>query len=387
MRRGTSLWTIRARLTAIIAVLVLAVGGTMLLANYWWLTGSLPDARVQQVDGRIAVDVDGALPVELPTGVAVLAPTVGSGVSPTSSVDADLLAGAVAATSLGLTQNVTEQVGRQSLVLLLLLTVAAVAVGWVTARRALRPVHDMTTAARRVGAASLSERLPVDGPRDEISDLGETFNALLDRVEQAVGRERRLVANLAHELRTPLANQRIVLEVGLEDVDAAVGTGAPAGLLDASRTALQQNLRAQRLIEQLLLLARIEQSDEEALHEEMVDLGSTVAAIVAEPALRALGSPGVRIELEQPPAGTTPVRCEPVLLDRLIGNVVENAVRHNVPGGAVWITVSVPVPGAGPRVLVENTGPVIPADALPSLFEPLRRGPAATSRERSRSEP
>lgn len=379
--RVTPLWTIRARLTALIAVLVLVVGGTLLLANYWWLTGSLPGAQVQEVDGRFAVDIDGSTPIELPSG-GVIGPSVEPVASPAESDDTALIADAVAATSLGLAQNVTEQVGRQSLVLLLALTVAAVAVGWVTARRALRPVHDMTAAARRVGATSLSERLPIDGPRDEISDLGETFNDLLDRVEEAAGRERRLVADLAHELRTPLANQRIVLEMGLEDADGGTGVGNPQGLVDSSRTALQQNLRAQRLIEQLLLLARVEQAERESLHEETVDLGASVAAIVAEPALRALGPPGVGIELDPPPATPTSVRCEPVLLDRLIGNIVENAVRHNVVGGRVWITISAPIHGAGPEVVIENTGPVVPAEVLPSLFEPLRRGPAATSRER-----
>jgi signal transduction histidine kinase len=428
--------TIRARIALLVAALVMAVGGILLLVNYWWLTSSLPSASIRSEGGDVFVVVEGAAPLSLAectrfdraevpipqpiaadasaivgptTGASAPAPPMHSGgdlvretpgcVFGRTGIDdssAPVMAGAlpadgvlsamsvVDATNRGLADGVSRQMGRQSLAMLVVLTLAAVIVGWVAARRALAPIHAMSERARQLGEQSLSERLPMNGPHDEVRELGATINGFLDRIEKAVAREHRLVANLAHELRTPLANQRIVLEVALEEAEARAD-GVPGGLAESGRVALQQNLRTQRLIDHLLMFARVEQASEEVFEAQEMDLAEALEMLVAAPALASLGPADVKIELDLPQARRITVRFEPLLLDCLLGNLLENAVRHNLPGGTVRVVLASPPSGKGPELLIENTGPFIPADLLPGLFKPMRQGPIAADRGHRRA--
>ncbi|WP_435975142.1 sensor histidine kinase [Streptomyces sp. Qhu_M48] len=232
-----------------------------------------------------------------------------------------------------------EQMLLWSCLALLVTACCAVAVGWWTAGRVLRPVHEMTARARRLSERNLHDRIAVSGPDDELKELGDTIDALLGRLETAFDSQRRFIANASHELRTPLATQRVAIQVGLDD-DCAVRDV----LLDANR-------RSERLIDGLLLLARSERGLAE---REDVPLGEVVeeeygAAVVAA-------------------AGGGVVRGSRVLLGQLVRNLVANAVAYNVPGGEVRVAVS------GGVLTVTNTGPVVPADDVDGLFEPFRRG-------------
>ncbi|MEU6164903.1 HAMP domain-containing sensor histidine kinase [Streptomyces tanashiensis] len=220
---------------------------------------------------------------------------------------------------------------------LLVIACGAVVVGWWTAGRVLRPVHEMTARARRL--SGLDERLDVRGPDDELKELGDTIDALLGRLETAFDSQRRFIANASHELRTPLATQRAAIQVGLDDS------------CDVRQILLDSNLRSERLIDGLLLLARSERG---LAAREDVPLGDVVEEEYAGACV--VDDGGV-------------VRGSRVLLAQLVRNLVANAVAYNVPGGEVGVRVE--APGV---LTVVNTGPVVPEGDVDGLFEPFRRG-------------
>ncbi|MEU7035551.1 HAMP domain-containing sensor histidine kinase [Streptomyces sp. NPDC046237] len=271
-------------------------------------------------------------------------------------------------TAYRLSDDVSRAAGEQMLMwsclALAFMAFGAVAVGWWTAGRVLRPVHEMTARARL-----LSERNPTDGvrgrigasgPDDELKELGDTIDALLGRLEAAFDSQRRFIANASHELRTPLATQRAAIQIGLDDA-----TEVKQVLLDTNR-------RSERLIDGLLVLARSERGLEA---REDVRLGEVVAEECEAFGVECGGDGGVaggagdggRAGGAGDGDGRV-VRGSRVLLGQLVRNLVANAVAYNVPGGSVEVRVD------GGVVTVVNTGPVVAADELPGLFEPFRRG-------------
>jgi signal transduction histidine kinase len=270
-----------------------------------------------------------------------------------------------------------------------LVVLAAAMVSWVLSGHVLRPVHEVTATARRLSAESLDERIDLEGPRDEVAELADTFDAMLDRLQAAFDAQRRFVANASHELRTPLAVLRTEIDVTLADPDADVAElRRMAGVLrDATH-------RAEGLVEGLLLLARTEAAEHRpAGGDGPVDLD--LAARGALDAVRAEVE-GRRLRADITAVGPDRADGEPgraapppvvvgdaALLERVVGNLVENAVRHNVEGG--WLAVTtrrVPDGGAeyaeraAPAIelVVASSGPVLDPDKVPDLFEPFRRG-------------
>jgi signal transduction histidine kinase len=252
-----------------------------------------------------------------------------------------------------------DQLVQNSWLALVLVTAGSVGVGWLVAGRVLRPVHTITTRAQRISADSLDERIALGGPRDELRDLADTFDALLARVQQTVNSERRLVATMSHELRTPLANQQAALDVALTDPDADAEE-----LRSAASTALDQSRRAARTIDALLVLARA-QSGEAVGPPVPVDLRAAVTDAIDE--VRRVDD-GLAWDLH---LDDVTVPGEPVLLGRAVVNLVHNAAHHNVPDGSIAVTLSSAHDGA--HVVVENSGPPVPADAAADLVLPFRR--------------
>jgi signal transduction histidine kinase len=252
-----------------------------------------------------------------------------------------------------------DQLVQNSWLALVLVTAGSVGVGWLVAGRVLRPVHTITTRAQRISADSLDERIALGGPRDELRDLADTFDALLARVQQTVSSERRLVATMSHELRTPLANQQAALDVALADPDADAEE-----LRSAASTALDQSRRAARTIDALLVLARA-QSGEAVGPPVPVDLRAAVTDAIDE--VRRVDD-GLAWDLH---LDDVTVPGEPVLLGRAVVNLVHNAAHHNVPDGSIAVTLSSAHDGA--HVVVENSGPPVPADAAADLVLPFRR--------------
>ncbi|MBO9554789.1 ATP-binding protein [Cellulomonas sp.] len=255
-----------------------------------------------------------------------------------------------------------DQLLRNSWLGLVLVTGASVGIGWLVAGRVLAPVHTITARAQRISADSLDERIALGGPRDELRELADTFDALLARVQQTVSSERRLVATMSHELRTPLANQQAALDVALADPDASAGELRAAG-----STALDQSRRAALTIDALLVLARA-QSGEAVGPPVPVDLRAVVTEAVDQVRRDDDGLTwDVRLT-------DVTVPGEPALLGRAVANLVHNAAHHNVPGGRVSVALQ---PGPdGARVVVANSGPPVPADAAADLVLPFRRGSA-----------
>jgi signal transduction histidine kinase len=231
--------------------------------------------------------------------------------------------------------------------------------GWIVAGRALRPVHAITAAARRASQENLGERITLAGPPDELKELADTFDAMLARLDAAFVSQRRFVANASHELRTPLTVMRTAIEVTLAKPDRS-----PEQLEAMAAEVHQAAGRAEALIEALLTLAR---SDRGPGAQSSLDL-----AVLAEDALDAAAAPiaaaALRVTSRLEPG---PAAGDRVLVERLVGNLIDNAVRHNVPEG--WIDVSTGRHDGMALIRVANSGPLIEEAAVESLFEPFHR--------------
>jgi signal transduction histidine kinase len=242
---------------------------------------------------------------------------------------------------------------------LAVLAVASIALGWLVASRALRPLRIITAAARVVSASSLDERLSLASSYDEFRELGDTLDGLFARLEAAFDSQRHFVANASHELRTPLAAERTVLQVALADPDASA---------ESLRAACQQSLalgeQQERLIDALLTLA----SSQSGLRSrEPFDLATVTARVVEGRRLEAARL-GVRVEPRLAPAIVT---GDPSLAESLVANLVDNAIRHNVADGQVQVTTAT---RAGlPRFSVTNSGPVIEPGEVGRLLEPFQQ--------------
>lgn len=258
-----------------------------------------------------------------------------------------------------LIEEVLTHVTRFSLLALFLVGLLAVALGYAVAGRALSPLQKITRIARRLSERSLHERIALSGPDDEIRELADTFDGMLERLDRAFDGQRRFVANASHELRTPLAINRTLLEVALSAPDVS------PDLKTVGQTLLETNARHERLIDGLLFLAK---SDRELEVRARVDLGEVAGTVLSQLGSDVSGS-DLSLRQDLRPA---PVVGDPVLLERLVGNLVENALKYNVDEGE--ITVRSGMYEGMPAVQVENSGKVIPAYEIEGLFEPFRRG-------------
>jgi signal transduction histidine kinase len=249
-----------------------------------------------------------------------------------------------------------------SLVALGIVGVTAGGLGWLLAGRALHPLQQITATARRVADRSLHERIAFDGPHDEVKDLADTFDAMLERLDRAFDSQRRFVANASHELRTPLTINRTLIEVALDNPHAT------ESLRQLGGTLLAVNQRHERLIDGLLTLASSQQAVTDPVPVDLAD----VAGHVTTEARGAARTAGVAVRTHLQPA---PVEGDPVLLERLTHNLLDNAIRYNLPEHGE-ITVTTGTLDDHAHLTVDNTGPPIPPYELPSLFEPFRRLPA-----------
>lgn len=250
-------------------------------------------------------------------------------------------------------------------VIALVMTVIAGAIGWLVAGQALQPLRDITATARRVADRSLHERIALTGPRDEITDLADTLDAMLERLDRSFDGQRRFIANASHELRTPLTITRTLLEVALLD------SRENEKVRQLATTLLAVNQRHEKLTDGLLTLAS---SEQHARNLAPVDLGEIARHLASE--LRPLAeSAGVRVETDLRPGI---VAGDAFMLERLVQNLIENAIQYNLPADG-WVRVRTGMAGEKVELTVDNTGPMVPAHDVPGLFEPFRRL-AATER-------
>lgn len=248
--------------------------------------------------------------------------------------------------------------------------------GYLLARQALRPVARITATARRLSTKTLSERIALGGPDDELRELADTFDNMLARLDAAFSSQRRFVANASHELRTPLAVIQTELDVTLSDPAATIEDLRRMGevLRDATN-------RAQRLADALLALARLQGREGQGLEvEEEVTLRELIPNAVLAAEAEAV-TRSISITAKGEPVRTT---GDPRLLERVIGNLVENAVRYNVPGG--WVLIETRAVGEPPtgsaQVIVSNSGQLVAPEEVDGLFDAFRRGGRARTSQR-----
>ena len=249
-----------------------------------------------------------------------------------------------------------------------LITVAAVialaaVLGWIFSGRALRPVHQITTAARAASERNLSARVAPTGPRDELRELAETFDEMLGRLQAAFEGQQRFIANASHELRTPLAVMRATVDVVLGNPDSTPGD--LRAMAADIRAAVDH---AEHLIGALLLLARNERG---LTVREETDLTTA-----AEDVLDTADLGGRRVHATLKPAV---ISGDPVLAERLIANLVDNAARYNHAGGDIWISTH--TMAGSTQLTVANTGPVISEADADRIFQPFQRLSDRTSHD------
>jgi signal transduction histidine kinase len=239
------------------------------------------------------------------------------------------------------------------------MAVVSMLLGWLLAGRALRPLRAMTSRAREITEENLHARLSVDTREDELGELAHTFDGVLARLERAFVAQDRFVANASHELRTPVTLERALLETALANPDADADE-----LRHTCERVLASTEQQQRMIEALLTLARSQGGTD-------VDAPADLAELVQDAVeLREHRLVGLTLATDLHPA---PLRGDPALLERLVANLIDNAIVHNGEDEA-WITVETGHDDAGGSWLrVSNSGPEIPAPMISELFEPFRR--------------
>jgi len=326
--------TIRLRLTVLYGLLFLITGAVLLTIGYFLVRSNI---RGHHIFRALGLRPPGAPP-------------------PFVHVPGD---GVIRAVQQQIENDALKRLLAEYLLALGAMTMVAVGTGWLLAGRALRPLRDITATARRVSGENLGERIGLVGPADELKQLADTFDGMLERLDAAFGSQRHFVANASHELRTPLAIMRTEVDVALADPDASAGELRSMG--EAVRETID---RCERLIESLLMLAR---SEAAAGRGEPVDLAALAADCITDLHGRAQVA-GVELRPELEPAWT---KGEPALLERMIANLVDNGIRHNVPGG--FLSVRTRAEGARISLVVANGGPRISLEDAHALTEPFRR--------------
>jgi signal transduction histidine kinase len=354
LRRWKGRRTVRLRLTVLFTGLFLLAGAGLVGVTYALVANSLGPEPVGPSDTQAALNPK--LAKACKEARAVGAPT------PDPGLVAECKQAFKTGVAVGANQKRAQALDHLLLYSVLALgcmTVVSAMLGWFVAGRILHRLHTITAAARRASERNLNERLALQGPADELKELADTFDAMLARLDAAFASQRHFVTNASHELRTPLTVMRTAIDVTL-----AKENRTPEQLEEMAAEVRQAVVRAEALIEALLTLAR---SDRAAPTQDFVDLATAAedALDLADPAIR---RGGLYVHTTLAPAETI---GDQILLERMVANLVDNATRHNVPGG--WLHVSTGVSDGAAFLLVSNSGERIPECEVPALFEPFRR--------------
>jgi signal transduction histidine kinase len=351
--------TIRVRLTLLYTGLFAVCGAIVVAITYALVWTSLPEINdTTPVGTETAASAAGSgapdTPAEFLNRCLQTFPHIDVAPGVQYKCEAAFRAGVIAGAN-GQREVTLAHLLQYSVITLVAVTLVAALTGWLVAGRALRRVHRVTAAARAASQHNLSARVALTGPRDELRELGDTFDEMLGRLETSFKSQRQFIANAGHELRTPLTVMRTAV-----DVVMAQREPTQAELIGMGRAIHASVGHADQLLDALLTLARNEHG---LATREPVDL-----ATIAEDALDGVER-GDRHE--QPSLRPAVVWGDPILLERLVVNLLDNALRYNDPGGQVWITTAI-VDGM-PTLTVANTGPPIQPDTVSLLFEPFRR--------------
>ena len=240
-----------------------------------------------------------------------------------------------------------------------IMALVSLALGWLIAGRFVRPLRSIITTARDISASNLHRRLGLHGQGDEFTELGETLDDLFARLEASFESQRHFIANASHELRTPLSAGRVLLQVAIADPEPTVET-----LRSTCEELVELSDRQERLIAALLTLANGQRGLE---HPEPLDLADITRNVILS-RQDEVGRHGIRLTSKLAPA---PATGDPHLTESLIANLIDNTIRHNLPGGRADITTT--LTSAGAVITVGNTGTLIPPHAVDDLFQPFRQ--------------
>ncbi|MEU4197993.1 HAMP domain-containing sensor histidine kinase [Kribbella sp. NPDC026611] len=330
--------TLRARLTILYGGLFLFAGAVLLTVTYFLVQNSLAAQLDRQTDARVA-------------GLRAEA-------TKTPGRDVDKLIDQIRQQQEELRTTASRSVLTQGGIALLGVGLLSGLSGWLVAGRALRPVQQMRETAQRIASANrvgsgLHERIALDGPDDDVKLLADSFDEMLERLDRSFDGQRRFVANASHELRTPLAMNRVLVEVALGD------PAVPEQTKDLGHSLLKVNRRHEQLIEGLLLLA---ESESVAVDKQPIDLAAIAGEVMESTTTELTARSSLR---------AAPTEGDPVLLGRLVENLVQNALRYNRADG--WLSVETFSRDGHAVLKVSNSGSVVPEYAVESLFEPFRR--------------
>jgi signal transduction histidine kinase len=336
----------RSRLTLLYTLLFALGGAALVLTTYLLVAHTLPTTTTSTIPPEVQQAIARCIRVAQTRGASAAGITTKCSALYTNGVQA----GAAAQRGTTLTHLLTY-----SLLGLAGVTLLAAVAGWITAGRILRPVHRLTAAARAASEQNLSQRIALQGPRDELRELADTFDTMLERLDRAFTSQRQFIANASHELRTPLTLMRTAIDVVL-----AKPQPTREELVSMAAEVRQAVDHTERLIEALLILAR---NDQARALTEPLDL-----AAIGEDALEGRTADGITTitTLDQ-----APVTGDAVLLERLVNNLLDNAERYNIPGGTIQISTT--AHDATSVLRVANTGTVVPADMVQRLFLPFTR--------------
>jgi signal transduction histidine kinase len=330
--------TIRLRL-ALLYGGVFFISGAILLALIYGAVASTHHAYTQVVPAPLIVSRTSRAPIpQLPPGVS----SIHVSVVDSHQRIADLQVLAVV-----------------SVIALALMAAVSMGLGWLIAGRVLRPLRTITTTARDISATNLHRRLALEGPDDEFKELGDTFDGLLERLDQSFQSQRQFVANASHELRTPLARLKTLAQVALSDRDPSV---------ESLRAAHERVLVAEQQLEGLIgALLNLASSERALEHREPVDLMAATEAVIAN-RRQEIEHRSLRLNAR---LGGARVAGNRQLIEQLVANLLDNAIEHNVTGGRIDVTT---MTTEGQAILsVTNDGPVIAAEELDRLRQPFQR--------------
>jgi signal transduction histidine kinase len=334
----------RSRLTLLYASLFTLGGAALVLITYLLVAHTLDSATTTRIPPSIQPAI----------GKCVLAAQTQGGPGALNQCARLYASGVEAGTSAQRGATLAHLL-TYSLLSLAGVTLLAAVAGWIVAGRILRPVHRLTAAARAASEQNLSQRIALQGPRDDLRELADTFDAMLERLDRAFTGQRQFIANASHELRTPLTVMRTTMDVVMAKPEPTRDE-----LVSMAADVRQAVDHCERLIEVLLVLAR---NDQARALTDPLDL-----ATVAEDALEGRTANGITTTTTLDEA---PVTGDGVLLERLVANLLDNAERYNIPGGTVTISTTARDPTSILRVV--NTGAVIPAHMVERLFLPFTR--------------
>jgi len=349
--------TVRLRFTLLYLGLFLASAACLLVITYLLVARQLPQTATVQAR---QVSQGGAVNDEIIVGgTSIPTSCTPQSIAQQGAAELTFCQDAAQAEATGLRSSELDQLLVESGIGLGIMAVVSMGLGWLMAGRVLSPLRTITGTARRISARNLHQRIGMTGPDDELKELGDTFDDLLGRLDASFRAQRQFVANASHELRTPLARQRTLLEVALRDRQPTVDS-----LRAACERALVAGEQQERLIAALLTLARGERGLDRF---EPFDLAALAGAAVAARQDEADAADVTVVPV------LLPGRAEgdPRLAERLVDNLLDNAIRYNTAGGRVEVITGTRDGRA--CLTVANTGAVVPPEEMDRLFQPFQR--------------